>query len=92
MHTCIVQLHLMKLVFRTKNLRMSSFVEICRRCLYFSLRIVAWVPVLFVTALLLWGYYVYVYIIHLSGEWSGGGACRGTNVHCDSALSGGGPC
>ena len=40
----------------------------CRRCLYFALRLVAWVPVLFVTVLLLWGYYVYVYIIHLSGK------------------------
>jgi len=30
-------------------------------------RVIAWIPVVFVTAVLLWGYYVYVYIIILSG-------------------------
>ena len=40
----------------------------CRQCIYGVLKLVAWVPVLFVTVLLIWGYYVYVYIINLSGK------------------------
>ena len=39
----------------------------CRQLIYCLLKLLAWVPVVFVVILLLWGYYVYVYIINLSG-------------------------
>lgn len=34
------------------------------RCVF---RVLAWLPVVFVTIVVLWGYYVYVYIMNISG-------------------------
>lgn len=52
--------------FKTK--KMSSWLSTCQGCLHCTLKLIAWIPVLFVGLLLAWGYYVYVYIIHLSGS------------------------
>lgn len=34
----------------------------------FFLRVMFWIPVAFVLLIIVWGYYVYVYLINLSGE------------------------
>ena len=33
------------------------------------IRVLAWIPVLFVAIVLVWGYYVYVYVMNISGMW-----------------------
>ncbi|XP_019863089.1 PREDICTED: palmitoyltransferase ZDHHC15-like [Amphimedon queenslandica] len=47
---------------------MAGFLEACQHCCYYCLRGLYWVPVGFVVLILTWGYYVYVYTLHLSGE------------------------
>ena len=47
---------------------MSRVLNTCRASIRCTFRLLAWIPVLFVAILLTWGYYVYVYIINISGK------------------------
>lgn len=40
----------------------------CKRALRSFIRVVSWLPVVFVTALMVWGYFVYVWVMNLSGK------------------------
>lgn len=40
----------------------------CKRTFRCFVRAVAWIPVIFVSAVIIWGYYVYVYVMNISGE------------------------
>lgn len=51
---------------RVMSLRLK-FLSACRRTTRCMIRILAWVPVLIVAVVLLWGYYVYVYVMNISG-------------------------
>ena len=53
---------------RAMTLRLK-LVSGCRRAARLTLRLLAWVPVLLVTLVLIWGYYVYVYVMNISGKW-----------------------
>lgn len=33
------------------------------------IRVLAWIPVIFVVVILIWGYYVYVYVMNMSGTY-----------------------
>lgn len=50
------------------NFKMAGFLDACQHCCYYCLRGLYWVPVGFVVLILTWGYYVYVYTLHLSGK------------------------
>ena len=39
----------------------------CRKAVDICMRVMYWLPVLFVTAVILWGYYVYMYVMNISG-------------------------
>ena len=55
------------LYFRNMMLRLR-LGSACGRAGRSVLRVVAWIPVLFVVVVLVWGYYVYVYVMNISGE------------------------
>ena len=55
------------LYFRNMMLRLR-LGSACGKAGRSVLRVVAWIPVLFVAAVLIWGYYVYVYVMNISGE------------------------
>lgn len=40
----------------------------CKRTFRCFVRAVAWIPVIFVSAVIIWGYYVYVYVMNISGK------------------------
>jgi len=40
----------------------------CRRTFRCFIRAVSWIPVIFVSLLIAWAYYVYVYVMNISGE------------------------
>ena len=44
-----------------------KIVSACNRLCRCIIRVLAWLPVVFVSAIILWGYYVYVYIMNISG-------------------------
>ena len=52
---------------RVMALRLK-LISALRRAARITLRILAWIPVLIVALVLIWGYYVYVYVMNISGE------------------------
>ena len=66
----------------------SRMASACSKATRAVIRVVSWIPVLFVTAVLLWGYYVYVYVMNISGTclsvvcvWSDTMNCSTLSVH-----------
>jgi hypothetical protein len=53
----------MKMALRFKVL------SACRALCHCAFRVVSWLPVVIVAIILIWGYFVYVYIMNISGEW-----------------------
>lgn len=41
----------------------------CSKATRTVIRVISWIPVIFVTAVLVWGYYVYVYVMNISGKY-----------------------
>ena len=56
--------------------KMARLSDACRRTCRCLFRAFLWVPVIIVCAILLWGYYVYVYVMNISGE------CEPSSVQC----------
>ena len=53
---------------RVMALRLK-LVSALRRSARITLRVLAWIPVVIVALVLIWGYYVYVYVMNISGEY-----------------------
>ena len=47
-----------------------KIVSAIGRSARFTVRILAWIPVLIVALVLIWGYYVYVYVMNFSGKFA----------------------
>lgn len=45
-----------------------KIVSAIGRSARFTVRILAWIPVVIVALVLIWGYYVYVYVMNFSGK------------------------
>ena len=45
-----------------------KLVSALRKSARLTVRIVAWIPVLIVSLVLIWGYYVFVYVMNFSGK------------------------
>ena len=45
-----------------------KIVSAIGRSARFTVRVLAWIPVVIVALVLIWGYYVYVYVMNISGK------------------------
>lgn len=54
-------------LLRVMSLRLKLATSLRQAC-RFSLRLLAWIPVIIVALVLIWGYYVYVYVMNISGK------------------------
>ena len=47
---------------------MAGLFTACKRTCICCFKVVQWIPVIFVSAVLIWGYYVYVFEMNISGK------------------------